>query len=198
MLSVDLRRAVLIAVCVLLLGAPASAQAFATCPAQPSAQVFLPWGDPSWYTLVPDGGMETRAGAWRPGGAAAFVNGNESFYVRSRGDQWALRLPAGAAGSSAPTCIQLGHPTLRLFVRNTGAATARLQVAVEFVDLAGIRRSTPVALLKGTSAWAPTPILPILVNATSPASAQQVAFRFTPAGGDWQIDDVYLDPYGKG
>jgi hypothetical protein len=198
MLRVDLRRAVLIAVCVLLVGAPASARPFATCPAQPRAQAFLPWGDPGWYTLVPDGGMETRAGAWRLGGAAAFVSGNESFYVRSRGDQWSLRLPAGASAASALTCIGLGHPTLRLFVRNTGAATGRLQVSAEFVDPAGNRRSLSVALLTGTSDWAPTPILPILVNLGSPLSAQQVAFRFAPTGGDWQIDDVYLDPYGKG
>jgi hypothetical protein len=198
MLRVDLRRAVLIAVCVLLLGAPASARAFETCPAQPVAQVFSQWGDPSWYTLVLDGGVETRAGAWRVGGAAAFVSGNEPFFVRSLGDAWSLRLPAGAGASSALTCIQLGHPTLRFFVRNIGAATARLQVSVEFVDLAGVRHSLPVAALTGSSAWAPTPILPILVNATSPVSAQQVTFRFSPIGGDWQIDDIYLDPYGKG
>jgi len=198
MLKVDLRRAGLIAVCVLLLGAPASARAFETCPAQPVAQAFRQWGDPGWYTLVPDGGMETRAGAWRLSGAAAFVSGNEPFFVRSPGDLWSLRLPAGAAAGSALTCIQLGHPTLRFFVRNAGAETARLQVSVEFVDLAGVRRSLPVAAVTGKSAWAPTPILPIVLNVASPLTAQQVAFRFAPAGGDWQIDDVYLDPYGKG
>jgi hypothetical protein len=25
-----------------------------------------------------------------------------------------------------------------------------------------------------------------------------VAFRFRADGGDWLIDDVYVDPYGKG
>jgi hypothetical protein len=198
MLRVDLRRAVVVAVCVLSLGAPASAGAFAACPAQPLAQVFLPWGDQSWYGLVPDGGMEAREGAWRLSGPAAFAGPNEPFFVRSRGDLWSLSLPAGASGASAPTCIELGHPTLRFFLRNAGAATARLEVSVEYVDPAGIPRSQRIAMLAGSSTWAPTPILPILVNLTSPLTAQRVALRFTPSGGNWQIDDVFVDPYGKG
>jgi hypothetical protein len=199
MLRVDLRRAVVVvAVCVLSLGAPASAGALEACPSQPLAQVFLPWGDPGRYGLVPDGGMESRDGAWRLGGAAGFAGPNEPFFVRSRGDQWSLSLPAGASGASAPTCIELGHPTLRFFLRNAGPATARLEVSVEYVDPTGIRRSQPIAVLAGSSDWAPTPILPILVNLTSPLTAQNVALRFTPSGGSWQIDDVFVDPYGKG
>jgi hypothetical protein len=198
MLRVDLRRTLVVAVCVLLLGAPASARAFESCPSQPLAQVFLPWGDAGSYALVPDGGMETRSGDWNFGAPAAFAGPNEPFFVRSRGDLWSLALPAGASGASAPTCIELGHPTLRFFVRNAGAPTGRLQVSVDFVDLAGIPRSQRIAVLTGSSAWAPTPIVPILVNLASPLSAQQVKFRFTPAGGNWQIDDIFVDPYGKG
>jgi hypothetical protein len=198
MLRVDLRRAVVVAVCVLSLCAPASAGAREACPSQPLAQVFLPWGDAGRYGLVPDGGMESRAGAWRLGGAAVFAGPNEPFFVRSRGDLWSLSLPAGASGASASTCIELGHPTLRFFLRNAGAATARLAVSVDYVDPAGIPRSQPIAVLAGSSDWAPTPILPILVNLTSPLTAQNVTLRFTSPGGSWQIDDVYVDPYGKG
>jgi hypothetical protein len=198
MRKVDLRRAVAVAVCVLSLGAPATAGAVKTCPSQPLAQVFLPWGDPGRYGLVPDGGMESRDGAWSLGGAAVFAGPNEPFFVRSRKDLWSLSVPAGASATSAPTCIELGHPTLRFFLRNAGAAAARLQVSVEYVDPAGISRSQPIAALGGSSAWAPTPILPILVNLTSPLAAQNVTLRFRPSGGSWQIDDVYVDPYGKG
>jgi hypothetical protein len=198
MRKVDLRRAVVLAVGVLSLAAPASAGAFEACPSQPLAQAFLPWGDAGWYGQVPDGGMESREGAWRLGGPAQFASPNEPFFVRSRGDLWSLSLAAGASGASAPTCIELGHPTLRFFVRNTGAVTAGLQVSVEYVDLAGIPRSQRIAVLTGSSAWAPTPILPMLVNLTSPLTAQEVAVRFTASGGSWQIDDVFVDPYGKG
>jgi hypothetical protein len=50
------------------------------------------------------------------------------------------------------------------------------------------------------SEWAPTPIVPIVVNLLSLAGERQVAFRFTDAddSGDWTIDGVYVDPYKNG
>jgi hypothetical protein len=38
------------------------------------------------------------------------------------------------------------------------------------------------------------------VNLLSVLGDQQVAFRFTALddGGEWTIDDVYVDPYKKG
>jgi hypothetical protein len=40
----------------------------------------------------------------------------------------------------------------------------------------------------------------VLLNAVSVLGPQQVSFRFAPAGmpAHWTIDDVYVDPYGKG
>jgi hypothetical protein len=35
-------------------------------------------------------------------------------------------------------------------------------------------------------------LLALLPNETTP-----VAFRFTAQGGDWSIDDVWVDPYGR-
>jgi hypothetical protein len=48
--------------------------------------------------------------------------------------------------------------------------------------------------------WAPTPLLPVVLNALSLLRSQSVAYRFAPAddSGRWWIDDVYVDPYGKG
>ena len=53
--------------------------------------------------------------------------------------------------------------------------------------------------LSGTSAWQPSPELQLTVTnllATLSLSQTAVAYRFTPqgAGGQWRIDDVYLDP----
>jgi hypothetical protein len=36
-------------------------------------------------------------------------------------------------------------------------------------------------------------LLPLL-----PGNYTAVAFRFRASGGDWQIDDVYVDPYCRG
>lgn len=198
MRKVDFRRVVVLAVCVASLGVPASARADITCPSQPVARVFLPWGDPAWYTEVPDGGMEARAGAWSLAGSAAFVEGNEPFYVRAPDDAWSTKLPAGGSATSAPTCIGLGHPWLRLFTRSRGAPRRPLHVFVEFTDLTGTPRSQRIAMLTPTSAWYPTPPIAIVANALSPLIAQNVRFRFQSVGGDWRIDDVYVDPYGKG
>jgi hypothetical protein len=53
-------------------------------------------------------------------------------------------------------------------------------------------------MLAANGAWAPTPPIAIWANALSLLVPQQVAFRFAADGGEWQIDDVYVDPYGKG
>jgi hypothetical protein len=197
MRTVDRVRAVVLVLCGLSLALPAGAAAQAGCPSQPAAQVFMPWGDPAWYSSVADGGMETRLGAWGLADAASFVDGNEPFFVRSPSDAWSLSLPSGASAKSAPICVNLGHPTLRLFARS-GRPGGTLRIAVEFTDLTGNRRTQQIAMLTADGAWAPTPPIAIWANALSLLSPQQVAFRFTADNAKWQIDDVYVDPYGKG
>jgi hypothetical protein len=93
----------------------------------------------------------------------------------------------------------VGHPTLRLFARNTGAADSTLTVQVEFTDGRGLSVLTPIAALHAGRDWAPSAPLPITANLLSPTGVQNVAFVFTPdKRGQWAIDDVYVDPYGKG
>jgi hypothetical protein len=198
MRRVDLCRALGLALCGLWFGVPANAQTIPVCPAQPVAQVFMPWSDPGWYAAVPDGGMEARDGAWHLDGAASFVSGNEPFFVRAPGDGWALELGAGASAVSAPVCIGIGHPTLRLFARTSKPTQSTLRVAIEFTDLAGVRRSQEIARLTAGGSWAPTPPVLIVANALSLLKPQWLTFRFTADGGRWQLDDVYVDPYGKG
>ena len=51
------------------------------------------------------------------------------------------------------------------------------------------------------SDWQPTAQIPIVVNLLNlpllSDGSTDVAFQFTPlgSGGDWTIDDVYLDPF---
>ena len=58
----------------------------------------------------------------------------------------------------------------------------------------------PLASLPAGAQWAPTPPIAVLVDAVSALGPQRVSFRVAPAnaGGRWTIDDVYVDPYGKG
>src|SRR4051794_8431688 len=89
------------------------------CPAQPTAQRFLRWGDLGLYAPLPDSGFESGA-AWTLTGGAAVVSGNEPFFIGAPADAHSLSLPTGAAATSAPICLSLGSPTLRLLVRNQG------------------------------------------------------------------------------
>jgi hypothetical protein len=171
--------------------APAVARA-GQCPAQPVAQRFLPWADPAWYAALPGGGFEPSTPAWTLAGGAAAVEGNEPFYIGGAGDHRSLRLPAGAGATSPAICLGADHPTLRLLVSNSGGALGSLTVSAVVGG-----RSLPIATLTAGE-WAPTAPLPVALNVLALASPQSVAFRFDAMGGGWAIDDVYIDPYGKG
>lgn len=180
----------------LLLLAP-SAGASTGCPAQPVAQRFLPWSDPAWYAAVPGGGFEEGTAPWALAGGAAVAEGNEPFHIGTAADHRSLQLPPGASGTSPAICIGAEHPTLRLLARNGGSATAPLTVSAVVTDPTGGNRTIPLAALTARD-WAPTAPIPVTLNVLALALPQSVAFRFSAAGGAWTIDDVYVDPYGKG
>jgi hypothetical protein len=178
-----------------LASAGTSAAQASGCLEQPVSQTFLPWLDVAWYVPAPGGGFEGGTGDWALTGGAAIVDGNEPFLAGGR----SLALPGGASATSAPMCIGVEHPTLRLFARNTGAPDSALAVSVVFSDPFGVRRSLPVGVVGAGANWAPTPIVPVLVNLLALTGSRQVSFRFTALGdgGEWTIDDVYVDPYKK-
>jgi len=180
------------ALTILALPRPAHA---AGCPEQPLDRVFLPWLDVAWYTQAPNGGFESGGSGWSLERGASVVDGNEPYSVGGSGDASSLALPPGGSATSAPMCVGIEHPTLRFFARNTGDPTSLLTVSVVRGDLA-----LPVGLITARSRWAPTPVVPVVLNLLSLFGDQQVAFRFTAADGrgEWTIDDVYVDPYKKG
>jgi hypothetical protein len=166
------------------------------CPEQPLSQTFRPWLDVAWYVPAQNGDFEGGSEEWDLVGGAKVVDGNQPFLSGDR----ALALPGGASATSAPMCIGVQHPTVRLFARNTGAPGSALAVSVVFRDpLLGSPRTLPVGVIGAGDAWSPTPVVPVVVNLLSLAGDQQVAFRFTAADdrGEWTIDDVWVDPYKK-
>ena len=189
-------RVVLLA-CAALAVTPAVAAA-GDCPSQPTAPVFAPWGDGAQYALAPDGGFEAGATGWALSDGAAVADGNEPFRLGGDADASSLALPAGAEATSPPVCIDVAHPTIRLFARNDGGLLSTLTVSVRFRTLLGWQ-TLPVGVLGGGDAWQPTAPVPVVVNLLSLlGGAQDVSFRFDADGGDWAIDDVYVDPYSKG
>jgi hypothetical protein len=168
------------------------------CSTQVLEQPFKRWADYASYTLVPGGNFESGAPPWTLS-KAKVVSGNEPFFVRSSRDSRSLSLGAAGVATSRPVCVGLEHPTLRFFARNSGLLTSTLSVEVLFETSLGTVLSAPIGVVPAlTTKWAPT--LPLLTVANLlpllPNQKTAVAFRFRAIGlgGNWQIDDVFVDP----
>jgi hypothetical protein len=173
-----------------------------SCPT-PAAQTFAPFGDTNYYIPAPDSGFENSAAGWKLSGGAHVVTGNEPWMVGGAGETQSLSLPAGSSATSPPMCIGLLSGGMRFFLQNAGATTSGLRVQVIYNGgvgaLLGGLASTLRISDQGTQfagkAWAPSDDIP-MTGGLLPLLTQSVQFRFTPlsTGGNWRIDDVYLDP----
>jgi hypothetical protein len=176
-----------------------SAQA---CSSTGAKQAFGAWGDQHNYVLVPDGGFEGGGAGWHLNDGAAVVKGNESYYLNDAGDSNSLSLPAGSSAVSPPVCMAIDTPSFRLVARNSGDPSSQLRVEAVY-KLLGLVRTKTAATLSAGSAWAPTQsvstvlTLSTIVGTLIPSA---IEIRFTPldAKGQWQIDDVYVDPFRRG
>ena len=207
-LSLRSGAAALVAVAALAVGASAAnagvlVASAPSCDDQSLAKTFLPWLDIADYTALSGGDFEAGSQAWWTNGAASVAGGNESFSVGGAGDTRSMALQAGSSVTSPAICVGIEHPTIRFFVkRRSGGllgalATLRVDALVELVD--GSVLPVPVGVVAGNGNWQPTLPMAIVGNLLPllPGEHTPVAFRFTPQGGDWSIDDVWVDPYGR-
>ena len=190
--------ATLTAVVAVMATVAATAQA---CDYRGAEQVFRPWGDNHFYVLAPDGGFEAGGTGWTLSGGAATVAGNESFYLNDAADQRSLSLPAGSSAVSPPICMSIDTPIFRLLARNTGNPGAGLRVEATY-KLLGLVRTKTISTVYGGPEWAPSQqmstvlTLSTVVGTLIPSAIQ---IRITPvgSGGNWQVDDVYIDPFSR-
>ncbi|MEX0972614.1 MAG: hypothetical protein WDZ46_05090 [Solirubrobacterales bacterium] len=176
-----------------------SAQA---CSYSGAEKVFSPWGDQRYYVLAPDGGFEAGATGWKLNRGAAVVGGNESYYLNDAADSKSLSLPARSSAVSPPVCMAIDTPSFRLVARNSGDPSSQLRVEAVY-ELLGLVHTKTAGTLRAGSTWAPTQsvstvlTLSTLVGTLIPSA---IEIRFTPLDslGQWQIDDVYIDPFRRG
>jgi hypothetical protein len=180
----------------LLLAAPAAQaeELGGGCPGQVLEYPFAPWEDGAPYTLMPDGDLTQGGAGWDLGGAE-IVDDNEPWYVHGGDTPAAVRLDTGDVVTTPPICITPDHPTMRFFVRDSGGDYGTLTVDAVLPD--GL--ALPIEVMFGMDegdAWAPSAVVPIFANLVT----DTVRFRFSAVGSDsaWVIDDVFVDPYGKG
>ncbi len=191
--------ALLIVVLLALAVFAGSAQA---CSYSGAKTVFSPWGDQRGYVLAPDGGFEAGGSGWQLNRGAAVVEGNESYGLNDAEDSKSLSLPAGSSALSPPICMAIDTPSFRLVARNSGDPSSQLRVEAVY-KLLGLVRTKTAGTLRAGSTWAPTQsvstvlTLSTLVGTLIPSA---IEIRFTPldSSGQWQVDDVYIDPFRRG
>jgi hypothetical protein len=108
-------------------------------------------------------------------------------------------LPAGSSAISPVACVGLAEPTLRFFVKKNRApllGVSTLAVSVYVKTSLGLTVPVPVGVVLANGQWKPGPTMLIVANLLPllPGDRTPVRFQFTPVLGDWQIDDVYVDP----
>jgi hypothetical protein len=173
-----------------------------SCDGQPLSTPFLRWLDTFNYTPLPGGNFESAAAGWSLSGGAAVAAGNESFFVDGPGQQ-SLTIPGGGSATSPAICVGIEHPTVRFFAkRNSGGllGLSTMRVDVLFESTLGLVSSLPIGVVTPSASWAPTLPMTILASLLPllPGQHTPVAFRFTPLlGGNWSIDDIEVDPYGR-
>lgn len=173
-----------------------------TCP-DPTSTPFAAWHDPAYYALAPDGGLENGASGWKLTGGAQVVSGNESFSVSGAGSH-SLSLPAGSSATTPPMCIGVVSTKMQTFISNSGSAASKLHVQVIYGGgvgslLGGLGSGLGLSdegTFASGAAWQPLPQAVTMLGGALPLLTRYVQFRFTPlsTGGNWRIDDVYLDP----
>lgn len=175
---------------------PASAQVMSDCNSPASTSVFAPWLDPAVYFLAPDGGFEAGGAGWNLRGATVGA-GNESYYLSGPGDK-SLEVSSGDSATSPEVCVGIEHPTFRFMVRKlSGSPLASMDVKV----LTANGTPIPVGTVTGSGDWQPSPVMLIGANMlplVTGSSSTQVRFRFAGTGdATWQVDDLYVDPWGS-
>ena len=163
------------------------------------SQIFLPWKDSALYTLSPGGSFETgarRLGAERRRQASSA--GNEPFFVGGAGHRSSLSVPAGGARGQRAD-VHRPHVSVVPVLRPQRGRDARRDLQVEVLWQESGRTRTSMAQLD-KKAGAPgrrSSRCRLPSGALSTGRLEPVTFRFTAvgAGGAWQIDDLYVDPY---
>ena len=173
-----------------------------SCNGQPLSTPFVPWLDGASYTPQPAGNFESAMTGWSLSGGASVAAGNESFNVAGAGSS-SLKIPAGGSATSSVICVGIEHPSMRFFAKRTTGGLLGLSVMrvdVLFQSTLGLVSSLPIGVVTPSTDWQPTLPMTVLANLLPllPGQHTPVQFRFTPLlGGDWSIDDVYVDPYAR-
>jgi hypothetical protein len=97
--------------------------------------------------------------------------------------------------------MAIDTPVFRMMARNTGDPRSQLRVTASY-KLLGLLRTQTLGTVTAGSAWTPTvPQSTVLTLATIVGTLlpSAIEIRVTPldSKGNWQVDDLYIDPFAR-
>ena len=164
---------------------------------------FASWDDSRNYVLAPDGGFEAGASGLEPWPAAPRPSPATSPTTSARAlDRSSLSLPAGSSAGSPPVCMAIDTPDLpddgpqHRRPELAAAGDGQLQAArpAPHPDAGhGHRRIQPGS---PTTPQSTVLTLATIVGTLIP-SAIEIRVAPLDSKGNWQIDDLYVDPFAR-
>lgn len=158
-----------LALAVLVLSAVAfPAFASAACPVKPTSQVFEPYGDNGYYSLVPGGDFDLGAPGWTLD--RADLESSESFIPPplisdlAAPEPLSLKITRKGRAVSPEVCVSVRHPTFRFFAFSSGGRADDLGVGLRWTDSQGHEHGNRVGSLDADSfeaGWKLSPELPL-------------------------------------
>jgi hypothetical protein len=160
---------------------------------------FAQWNDVADYFLAPGGEVVD----WDLQDAEIVAQNNP--FSSHGAVTAAVQLSTGQSATTPMVCVTPDDPTMRFFVRNTGSELGTLHVDVLYQDSRGRDQALEIGTVTSADAgdaWGPSPVLELAAPLVAELAngLTEVNFRFSAegAGSTWLVDDVYVDPYGKG
>ncbi|MGH2972605.1 MAG: hypothetical protein ACRDLE_10865 [Gaiellaceae bacterium] len=158
---------------------------------------FAQFGDKDAFFGFSNNGFESGTSGWSLSGASV-TTGNEPWDVNGPGSN-SLSIGPGGTASSPRVCTALLAPYWRMFAKSN-AANGPLRAQIVFYGLLG----NVTGLLNVTNFdssgyvnWEPSSNVPSLLSLPLLTVSAQLRLTNTGSSGTWQVDDVFVDPWGS-
>ena len=161
---------------------------------------FSAFGDDLDYVLAPNGSFESTNG-WDFADGAGPVAGNDPFGLQAGTDETVLSLPHGSEATSPLMCVDPSYPTFRFPVNVDGRkGSIRVEVSYPWSNAGDKFRRADSFKLSGDEGWTLSPHLDLDPDRGGDGPGwRPMAIRLIAKNGDgdFQIDDVYVDPRAR-
>jgi hypothetical protein len=161
-----------------------------------SLQPFAQFGDNNHYFAFANNGFESGASGWKLANATV-DSGNEPWFVNGAGSS-SLSVGPGGSAASPKVCTALNAPGWRMFARSNGANGPLVAQIVFYGLLGNVTGILNVATFQpsGYGRWQPSVDVPSILSLPLLTYAAQLRLTSTATSGTWQVDDVFVDPFG--